>query len=187
MNKTGSNEFDGILHYLGKMTKVFLDNTSDELNAIKSKLEKHTNLSSKPKGFRDEMEKCRVVAGEWISLHRNQKQIDDIQQDILNESVYAFFLVGNDDIVGYQKNFFLLSMVEELLEPMVMEQANSRKAILIDTYLRRKAREQNLLVRCQNDEDLAERLWYFSSERSVLQSCEDGLGDGEAIKYLITS
>ena len=184
MNKTGNNEFDGILHYLREMAKVILEKNSDELHAIKSTLEKKTNTSSQPKGFQEEMEKCRLVAGEWIALYRNPKQIDNLKNDILNESVYGFFLVGNNEIVGYQKNFFVLSMIDELLAPIDPEQEDVRRAKLVETFLRRKGREQNQLVKCQDESDSTERRWYFSNEKNVLQSNENGLTDDEAISYL---
>lgn len=184
MNKTGSNEFDGILNYLKKMAKIILDKNSLELQDLKSTLEKHTNLSSKPKGFQDEMEKCRVVASEWITLYRNPKQIDNIQNEILNESVSAFFLIGNDAIVEYQKNYFLLSMVDELLDPMDQEHTEVRKSKLVHTYLQRIAREKNQLVKCHDEFDFTKRRWFFSNEKNILQSNENGLSDDEAIEYL---
>ena len=183
--------------YLKKMAKSIIEKDTTELSATKAELDEYAGniISKMPFNSREvmnrEFEKCKRCAREWIKVYKDSHFNPAVKEDILKEEVIEFFFSMNVKIVAVQKNFFLLAMVEEILSPGSAFTEQQRAAKIAKSRIRIQAREQGLTAsykeqtNSSSDDKPATRLWYFGDETNFLQSSEDGLGDDEALNYLL--
>ena len=186
-----------ILADLRRMAATILEKDVEELKELKADLDEYVkNITLKMTGQSkdmafEEFEKCRVCAREWICVYSDPTYHDGVKDDILREEAVAFFFTMDEKIVAVQKNFFLLAMIDEILEPSEPFTDRQREAKIANSRIRIMAREQGLKANCKSRTDLIpgvtamDRLWYFGDERNYLQSNEAGLTDEEAIDYLL--
>jgi hypothetical protein len=170
----------------------------EELKKRKAKLDEYVEgiTSKSPVQSRDiankEFEKCRVCAREWITVYCDLTYNDGVKADILKEEAVEFFFTMDEKVVAVQKNFFLLGMIDEILEPSESFSNRKREAKIANSRIRILAREQGLTASCKTGSDLVDgvtandRYWYFGDEKNFHQSCETGLTDEEAIDYLLS-
>lgn len=187
-----------ILEDLKEMAATFSNQDVDELKKIKADLDEYIeNISSKiPIQSREialnEFKKCRACAREWIGSYCDPTYHPGVKADILKEEAMEFFFTMDEKIVAVQKNFFMLGMIDEILNPSEPFSATKREAKIANSKIRIMARQQNLTARCERAKPTLntaattnDRLWYFGDERNFLQSSEAGLTDEEAIEYLL--
>lgn len=189
---------NAILEYLKEKAATISEKDVEELKEMKAELDEYVdNVTSKmPEQSRDvaqkEFEKCRVCAREWIAVYRDPAYHEGVKADILKEEAMEFFFTMHEKIVAVQKNFFLLGMIDELLQPSEPFSDSKREAKIANSRIRILAREQGLTASCTikaesvNGGTAEQRYWYFGDERNFLQSSDAGLTDEEAIDYLLS-
>jgi len=188
---------EALLADLTRMAAATLEKEVEELNNLKTELDEYVKsitlqMTGQSKDIANkEFEKCRICAREWICVYRDPTYHGGVKDDILREEAVAFFFTMDEKIVTVQKKFFLLAMVDEILEPSEPFTDRQREAKIANSRIRILAREQGLTANCKTRTDHVDgvtamnRLWYFGNERNYLQSSEDGLTDEEAMDYLL--
>lgn len=186
-----------ILEYLREMAARISSNDAAELQNMKSDLDEYvTSITSKmPAELRDtanrEFEKCRVCASNWIKVYCDSTFHEGDKDDILKEETVEFFFSMDEKVVGIQKNFFVLGMIDEILKPGEPLSEKQRAGAIAKYRIRQMAKEQDLTASFKTmsmpdtNRSVQDRLWYFGDERNFLQSSEAGLTDEEAINYLL--
>jgi hypothetical protein len=189
---------EAILEDLKGMAASLLKNDVEELKNMKAELDEYVKaitgqIKGPSKKIADEQfEKCRVCAREWICVYCDPTYHDGVKADILREEAVEFFFTMDEKIVAVQKKFFLLAMIDEILNPSEPFTTRQRETKIANSKIRIMAREQGLTANCKTKPDAVkgvstkDRFWYFGDERNFLQSSEDGLTDEEAIDYLLS-
>lgn len=183
-----------LLDDLTEMAVTILEKDHVELKDMKAQLDEYvgavTNkLQGPAKTLADkEFTKCRTVARDWIAVYSDTDFSTDVKADILKEEAIEFFFTMDERIISVQKNFFLLGMIDEILEPSVSLSESVRTAKTMNAKIQVLAREKGLTSAKQFQESNTSdpvRLWFFGDEQNLLQSNEEGLGDNEAVDYLL--
>lgn len=189
---------EAILEDLRGMAATLFKKDVAELNDMKAELDEYVKtitaqIKGPSKKIADEQfEKCRVCAREWICVYSDPTYHEGVKADILKEEAVEFFFTMDEKIVAVQKKFFLLAMIDEILNPSEPFTTSQREAKIANSKIRIMAREQGLTANCKTRPDAVkgvptkERFWYFGDERNFLQSSEAGLTDEEAIDYLLS-
>lgn len=189
---------NAILENLRGMAATILAKDVAELKDMKAELDEYVKgitlkMTGQSKDMADkEFEKCRVCAREWICVYCDPTYHDGVKADILKEEAVEFFFTIDEKIVAVQKKFFLLAMINEILEPSEPFTDRQREAKIANSKIRVMAREQGLKANCKTRPapvtgvTIKDRFWYFGDERNFLQSSEAGLTDEEAIDYLLS-
>lgn len=188
---------DTTLKYLKEMASSISQKSTLELQGMKDELDEYAkDITSKmPKQAKDvmamEITKCRTCAREWLCVYKDSEFHPDVKDDILKEEVIEFFFSMNEKIVAVQKKFFLLEMVNDILQPGKPFSQQGRKDKIAKSRIRIQAREQGLNASYkiqpspQEESTTALRLWFFGDETNFLQSSDEGLTDEQALDYLL--
>jgi hypothetical protein len=188
---------DAIVEYLKQMAANLTASDREGLKGMKQGLDEYVEKvsSQMPEQSRTvasrEFQRCRRYAHDWIKVHNDPVFHPGDRADILREEAMEFFFSVDEKIVAVQKKFFLLGMIDELLKPGASFSQKEREAKIASSRIRILAREQGLTANSKytSKQDVTgttpERLWYFGDERNFLQSSEAGLGDREALDYLL--
>ena len=180
---------DEILEYLNNMATSLTKKETAELHEIKRELDLYReDIASKmPEQIRGtmnaEFKKCLVCAREWISVYQDTLYNPSVKADILKEEIREFFFSMNEKVVSVQKNFFVLGILEELLNPGEPLSTEQRNSTIAKSRIKQLSREQGLNPSYRGK--TAERLWFFGDETNFLQSSEEGLSDDQALDYLL--
>lgn len=183
-----------LLDDLTGMAASILEKDHAELKDMKAQLDEYvgavtTKLTGPAKELADkEFAKCRAVARDWIAVYSDSEFSTDVKADILKEEAIEFFFTMDERIISVQKNFFLLGMIDEILEPNVSLTESVRLAKTMNAKIQVLAREKGLTTARQfqeSDTSQPVRLWFFGDEQNLLQSSEEGLTDDEAVDYLL--
>lgn len=184
-----------LLDDLTGMAATVLEKERAELEDIKAQLDEYVEavtvkLEGAAKELADkEFAKCRSVARGWIAVYSDKDFSTDLKADILKEEAIEFFFSMDERIISVQKNFFLLGMVDEILEPSVVLSEAVRAAKINNAKIQILAREKDLTTSKQFQESDSQeplRLWFFGDQQNLLQSSEEGLSDDEALDYLLS-
>ncbi len=180
---------DEILEYLNNMAASLTKKETAELHEMKRELDLYReDIASKmPEQTRgtmnEEFEKCLLCAREWICIYKDTLYNPSVKEEILKEELMEFFFSMNEKVVSVQKNFFVLGMLEELLNPGKSFSDEQRKGTIAKSRIKQLSREQGLNASYRGQ--VAERLWFFGDETNFLQSSEEGLSDDQALDYLL--
>ncbi len=183
-----------LLDDLTEMAVTILEKDHVELKDMKAQLDEYvgavtSKLQGPAKTLADkEFTKCRTVARDWIAVYSDTDFSTDVKADILKEEAIEFFFTMDERIISVQKNFFLLGMIDEILEPSVSLSESVRTAKTMNAKIQVLAREKGLTSAKQFQESNTSdpvRLWFFGDEQNLLQSNEEGLNDNEAVDYLL--
>lgn len=188
---------DALLEYLKEMAATISSMDRAELQIMKTNLDEYVlSLTSKmPEQSRDianrEFYKCQVAAGDWIKIYCDSTFHTGDKADILREETMEFFFTKDERVIGVQKNFFTLGMIDEILTPSTPFTDQKRAAKIVNSRIKTLAREQGVTASYKTNPapetstTAGSRLWYFGDERNFLQSSEAGLTDEEALNYLL--
>lgn len=175
--------------YLKGMAASLTAKETGELQEMKHELDlyKQDIVSKMPEQSKDvmnkEFEKCLICAGEWICVYQDTSYNSSVQEDILKEEVMEFFFSMNEKVVSVQKNFFVLGMLQKLLNPGAPLTDQQRKGTIAKSRIKQLSREQGLNASYKGQS--TDRLWFFGDETNFLQSSEEGLSDDQALDYLL--
>lgn len=185
-----------LLEDLNRMAATLLGKDAKGLQEMKAELDEYVEkVTSKMAGpskeiANREFEKCRVCARDWIKVYCDNAYYGAEKADILREDAMEFFFSVDERIIAVQKNFFLLGMVDEMLNPSEPFSDVQRQEKAANATIRIMARKLGMKATCkaapdsQKEDRPGGRLWYFGDDRNYLQSSEDGLNDREAMEYL---
>jgi len=188
---------EDILKDLTETAATISSKSSDDLQIMKRELDEYVEniISKMPEQAKDtmniEFEKCKTCAHDWICVYNDTEYNAAVKDDILKEEVTEFFFSMNEKIVAVQKNFFLLGMVDELLNPAPPFSQTKRKEKIDKSRIRILAREQGYTASYKfrpnalKQDSPEQRLWFFGDDMNFLQSSDEGLNDGEALDYLL--
>jgi len=180
---------DEILEYLNNMAASLTKKETAELHEMKGELDLYRKeiASKMPEETRgtmnEEFGKCLICAREWISVYQDSLYNPSIKEDILKEEIREFFFSMNEKVVSVQKNFFVLGMLEELLNPEKSFSDEQRNSTIAKSRIKQLSREQGLNASYRGQAGV--RLWFFGDETNFLQSSVEGLSDDQALDYLL--
>lgn len=186
-----------LLEDLNEMAAAIRNKDVKELQTMKTELDEYVEkVSSQLAGpsmdiVSREFKKCQACAREWIKVYCDTTCNATVKADLLKEEAFEFFFTVDDRILGVQKKFFFLGMIDEILHPSEPFSEQTRQAKIANARIRMMAREQNLTATCKTvsgmvaDGTPEDRLWYFGDARNLLESSEAGLSDEGAIDYLL--
>lgn len=188
---------EDILKDLTATAATISKKSSDDLQIMKHELDEYVEniILKMPEQTQDtmniEFEKCKICARDWICVYNDTEYNTAVKDDILKEEVMEFFFSMNEKIVAVQKNFFLLGMVDELLNPAPPFSQAKRKAKIDKSRIRMLSREQGYTAsykfqpNASQQDSTEQRLWFFGDDMNFLQSSDEGLTDDEALDYLL--
>lgn len=191
------DSIEEIVKDLTETAATISSKSSDDLQIMKRELDEYVEniISQMPEQAKDtmniEFEKCKVCAHDWICVYNDTEYNAAVKDDILKEEVMEFFFSMNEKIVAVQKNFFLLGMVDELLNPAPPFSQTKRKEKINKSRIRMLAREQGYTASYKyqtnalKQDSPEQRLWFFGDDMNFLQSSDEGLSDAEALDYLL--